>query len=355
MINVYVFNPEHDIALAANLKNFTAPHAGRTLRHDLGFLPALWAERGSMVLVDNVEAAKAGLRKLGLFTGAKLVDSTTINRTLKNVTDDIKISPWGWDIAIRQSIRRIGIPLLCYLPDNVRLNRIRRASHRAWAASHLLPSLQVAGKTTGVAKEAHSIEDIRSFFAETHSLVLKAPWSSSGRGIRYVLNQQDVTPQLNGWINNIIGRQGSVMMEPYYNKVIDFGMEFTSDAQGNVRYEGLSLFDTINGAYTGNLIADEEYKTKQISHYTSPQLIEKIKQLAITSLSKGLKGTYAGPLGIDMMIVNAGNKLYVHPCVELNLRMTMGHVAILLNKMHHIENKIMRIAYSNGHYSFRII
>lgn len=355
MINVYVFNPEHDIALAANLKNFTAPHAGRALRHDLGFLPALWAERGSMVLVDNMEAAKAGLRKLGLFVESKLVDSMTINKMLKNVTDDIKICPWGWDIAMRQNIRRIGIPLSCFLPDNVRLNRIRRTSHRAWASSHLLPSLQITGETVGVAEEAHSIEDVRSFLAETHKIVLKAPWSSSGRGIRYVISQEDVTPQLNGWINNVIGRQGSVMMEPYYNKVADFGMEFTSDGKGNVRYEGLSLFDTVNGAYTGNLIADEGYKTGQMSHYIQPMLLEEIKRQAVAILSKSLNGTYAGPLGIDMMIVNTGNKLAVHPCVELNLRMTMGHVAILLNSKHGIENKTMRIAYSNGRYCFRIV
>ena len=39
-MNIHVFNPEHDIALASNLANFTAPHAGRQLRADLGFLPA---------------------------------------------------------------------------------------------------------------------------------------------------------------------------------------------------------------------------------------------------------------------------------------------------------------------------
>ena len=43
-MKLHVFNPEHDLALAANLSNFTAPHAGRKLRADLGCLPALWAD-----------------------------------------------------------------------------------------------------------------------------------------------------------------------------------------------------------------------------------------------------------------------------------------------------------------------
>lgn len=32
MAKLHIFNPEHDIALASNLSNFTAPHAGRQLR-----------------------------------------------------------------------------------------------------------------------------------------------------------------------------------------------------------------------------------------------------------------------------------------------------------------------------------
>ena len=38
-MNLHIFNPEHDLALAANLRQFTAPHAGRQLRSDLAFIP----------------------------------------------------------------------------------------------------------------------------------------------------------------------------------------------------------------------------------------------------------------------------------------------------------------------------
>ena len=48
-MKIHIFNPEHDIALASNLSNFTAPHAGRQLRHDLGFLPAIWADEGDVI------------------------------------------------------------------------------------------------------------------------------------------------------------------------------------------------------------------------------------------------------------------------------------------------------------------
>ena len=52
MTTLHIFNPEHDIALASNMERFTAPHAGRQLRGDLGYLPAFWAEEGDVVIVD---------------------------------------------------------------------------------------------------------------------------------------------------------------------------------------------------------------------------------------------------------------------------------------------------------------
>ena len=54
-MNLYVFNPEHDLALAQDDKNFTAPHAGRLLRSDLDFIPSFWANDGDIVLVADIE------------------------------------------------------------------------------------------------------------------------------------------------------------------------------------------------------------------------------------------------------------------------------------------------------------
>ena len=64
MKTLHIFNPEHDIALASGLANFTAPHAGRQLREDLGFLPVLWADADDYVQVDHVEAAQKNCRRL---------------------------------------------------------------------------------------------------------------------------------------------------------------------------------------------------------------------------------------------------------------------------------------------------
>ena len=135
------------------------------------------------------------------------------------------------------------------------------------------------------------------------------------------------------------------MVEPYYNKVKDFGMEFEVDNQGKVHYLGLSLFHTKNGAYIGNLLATEEAKREQMGRYVSLGLLDEIKQHIIQNVQLG---DYQGPFGIDMMIVNSHlspltSHFLLHPCVELNLRRTMGHVALSITPPEGDLRKVMRI------------
>ena len=61
---LHVFNPEHDLVLAAGEGNFTPPKMVRNLYADLGFLPALWAKEGDIVWVSDVEAAREKLRHI---------------------------------------------------------------------------------------------------------------------------------------------------------------------------------------------------------------------------------------------------------------------------------------------------
>lgn len=61
-------------------------------------------------------------------------------------------------------------------------------------------------------------------------------------------------------------------------------------------------------------------------------------------------GAYTGPFGIDMMVVegNAGKGFLLHPCVEINLRRTMGHVALSLTPADENAVMTMRIAAGNN-------
>ena len=368
-MTLHLFNPEHDIALATNVARFTAPHAGRQLRADLGFLPALWAADGDMVLVDDVEAALEAVRHVRRFAADVVFVSP---KDVKSLPPSVSVAPWGWDQGVVEQLRLMGFPEL--VPPAEQLDAIRRLSSRQWAAEHLLPVLRQASlQLTG---EAHYVDNFDVLQAELPlPCVLKAPWSSSGRGVRYVLNY-DHWQHNSAWARNIIQRQGGIMLEPYYNKVKDFGMEFEALPDGRVEYCGLSVFQTANGAYTGSVIATERAKREMLGRYVGMQLLDAVRDSICSTMSEALQGIYTGPFGIDMMIVagkehsarpanEAGENLstlnsqlstnyLLHPCVELNLRRTMGHVALSIPCDETMPQRLMRIDYTNR-YHLRII
>ena len=365
-MTIHIFNPEHDIALAANLSNFTAPHAGRQLRHDLGFLPALWAKDGDIVLVDDPELASASLKRFlqAIKRRLTIVYAVETNcfyrgnnlflpwKQLVFYGKTESIQPWGWNKALCSALKRHGVGEQL-LPSDEQLDAIRQLSHRRTAAC-LLPLLEKDG-TIGEAFECHSKEDVASVLNRFRRVVLKAPWSSSGRGLRFLDAERTPLSMNEGWLKNILDRQGSVMAEPYYNKVKDFGMEFTCLPDSTIRYDGLSLFHTANGAYTGNIIATENIKRDIISSYFSIDLIDDIQQSICRLLPSILNGKYQGPFGVDMMIVasDEGDGFLLHPCVEINLRRTMGHVALALNPADDVLS-VMRIDYQGGSYNLRL-
>jgi hypothetical protein len=84
-----------------------------------------------------------------------------------------------------------------------------------------------------------------------------------------------------------------------------------------------------------------------VSRYIPVVWLDEIKQKIISNLDLG---TYSGPFGIDMMIIKDG---FLHPCVEINLRRTMGHVALSLTPDDDEVVKVMRIELTD-HYKLKI-
>ena len=322
-MKLLVFNPEHDLALAANLSNFTAPHAGRQLRTDLGYIPAIWAAADDRVLVENVEDAERRFLRLIRRPFGRYIDRDQIRRY-----DFSAVDVWGWDLAIRSSLLRWGVDA-GLMPTVAQIDAIRQLSHRRYAMQ-LLNNLQMSG-TIGDACETDQMATIADRLHSGEHLVVKAPWSSSGRGVRFIDGTMNIYDS--GWLRHVIEKQGSVMVEPYYNKVKDFGMEFFSDG-----------------------LADEEEKQDMISRYIPVDLIRSIQEKICAFMGTLLKDRYAGAFGIDMMVIRRddGDGFLLHPCVEINLRRTMGHVAISLTEHCSALPRLMKIEYNSNVYKIRI-
>ena len=316
-MKLHVFNPEHEMALASNLHQFTSPKAGREMRSHLSYLPALWADDGDGVWVDDVGKANDFIKQIDCDRAdVRFVSSEEIPHI-----EVEQICPWGWDRSLVHQLRRLQVSENI-LPTDIQLSKIREISSRQWASQHLLPSLSTIENS--LVGEATYYTSLPSFVSP---VVMKSPWSCSGRGVRYALTEQDYLKH-EKWARNVIDRQGGIMVEPYYERLLDFAMEFESTAQG-INYLGISLFLTHQGGYTGNVIASEEYKLLMISRFIPVALLEKVKNMILEKTKSLFPPIYQGSFGVDMMVVVNENYAYqLHPCVELNLRRTMGHVSL---------------------------
>lgn len=356
-MKIHIFNPEHDIALAMHKDLFTAPHLVRQFRRDLGGIAALWADDGDIVVVDDLQTAEESIRHLKKYAhNVQFVDFAGLQNLSAEEMQEVTICPWGWDQTIGHELVEASENIGLAVPSEDRMEMVRKMSNRSFAATYFLPILKaVSPCCVGNSFYCATFEELEFVVKRNGQSVLKAPWSCSGRGVRYVLSELD--DHQAGWSRNIIVRQGGIMVEPYYNKVLDFGMEFEISEDGQVNYCGLSLFHTKNGAYIGNVLATEGRKREMLSKYISLHLVDEVCQVIVSVTQRFLCESYSGPFGIDMMIVTDGKEkgnLMLHPCVELNLRRTMGHVALAVSPNEYQPEGIMRVVYENYRYRLRI-
>ena len=131
--------------------------------------------------------------------------------------------------------------------------------------------------------------------------------------------------------------------------------EFTCHADGRVTFDGLSIFlTTPGGVYDGNIVASEDYKRDIVARHIPLALLDAVVEVLADLIGEHV-GSHLGaalmplPVGVDMMLTEGGR---LHPCVEVNWRMTMGMVAL------HIARRVaweapgnFNIVCRDGHYA----
>ena len=201
--------------------------------------------------------------------------------------------------------------------------------------------------------------------------VLKTPWSSSGRGLLVSFSTTS-----NGLVVNnsrtllmkqalgTINKMGGIMGEEWISdKVQDFAMLFYASDK-DVRFIGYSLFENDNSSFSttyrqGYLLSNDKIVEKLSIPNDHLSSIAKAYDDLLTEMLRPLFGKpwHLGYLGVDMLSYYdktediAKLDLKVHPCVELNLRCTMGVVCRLWYDQHNSEG-VFRISpmLSNRHF-----
>ena len=323
---LHIFNPSHDEALAADSPYYYPATAARRLETELAALPALMAAPGDSVLLCESAAEP---ERADWNDGVRFVRPKDLTPAFwENVAE---VLPWGWDKLLCHRLQKAGCPDRL-LPDAERLAAVRRLSSRESAVAFLPRLRERLSGTVGESVLCHSAEEVRGAVARWGAVMVKSLWSCSGRGVYRADGQSGAA--LYNRTERLLRAQGAVECEPFYEVALNFAMEFSAFPGGGVRYDGLSLFRASEaGAYGGNVVAPQERLARTIADADGPdaQTLSRIARVCAEELETLLGGAYAGPLGVDMMLVRtAGGTLVLHPCVELNLRRTMGHAALAM-------------------------
>lgn len=329
---VHIFNPSHDEALAINRAQYCPSAAARRTGAAFWDVAKLWAVPDDVILRLPDDGSLRGAMVWRVADGAELpaerLDWTAVEA----------IEPWGWDRHIVGVLQKLGAPA-GLLPTADALDVIRRLSSRETAVRVLEALRQEPFTSRWCTTESEVLAAIEAYGG---AAILKQPWSCSGRGVwRCTTAEWAADGAACKRARKTLREQGAVEAEPVYECLADFAMEFwaekaaTTTEQGSVRvrYEGLSLFETHDGgAYAGNVVAPQEELERRLERLAPPPLLDADDRLPLEALAERLcrvlgevlGDAYSGPLGVDMMLTPDG----IHPCIEVNLRNTMGRVAL---------------------------
>ncbi len=315
---IYLFNPENDMALANFTPYYKAPSEIIRMANDLSVLPAWYAPEGSTIKVDS-------LSRVSLWREQCPASDFLPDVIWSAEWENMPYKPWGWSPSLLYTLRKAGVNDNFLLSD-MQMGQIRVLSGRQCCVK-ILESFSRMDGLCGKAMTCNSMTQVKKYITSLERCVLKAPWSGSGRGIMYV-SSKEWNDSAEGWVSRVLRVQGEIMVEPLYNKVCDFAMEFYADGNGSVSFVGYSLFDTdAHGNYKGNFLLSDGQINKILSQYIPDEVFDNVCRTMEGSLASLLNKDYCGFLGVDMMICLEDGKYLLHPCVEINLRMNMGVVS----------------------------
>lgn len=172
-------------------------------------------------------------------------------------------------------------------------------------------------------------EAITSFGTSSH-IVVKLPYTSSGRGVQ--LFQFPLSEQSRKQLCLLLNTHKQLTIEPFLNKSADYAIEYVVGEAGRVSFVGLSHFETKKFRYLYNHLEHPDILWRDLSERIGESRLQEVIVAHQDFIQKHIAPYYQGPVGVDMLLyrVGDGGKELLHPSVEINVRSTMGLLAHLL-------------------------
>lgn len=314
-MRIHFFNPGYEASFIRNSRHYTPSKLVSAFRKDLATLPLYYKDDRDLVLIP--EELPLSYHHLNLTTKSD---------------DEFLICPWGWAPEL---IGLFGDNAIPYSVDEMKRWCSRRLSVELWHQVHELASEAFLDDFPPMIIE--DIMDLEMLKPHGRQWVLKDEFASSGRGVQFA-NSFERLIQL---IEMRKSKGKTVFLESYYPKIEDRGYEFIRDPKGNISYLGACRFTTREGNYQGHEVLPPEVQEKSLSSSLTIPSHDDYIQLLTESLSRLDIGAYEGLLGVDTLVYKDDNGLHrLAPCIEINCRPTMGHLALALGRKYLQSNQV---------------
>ena len=340
--DVFYFNPTCELAVANGSFSYMPPRLLREFESDCSILPFVFGKSSDFVLTEKIPSKEFILKLTD--AGFEMPEFCYLKELISGKTETIgSIYPWGWSPAAHFYLRELKekcspefreSPVYSWKDEHKALFERITSLHFLTDFLKQNPTEFFVGQEL-IGTKANSIEEIEELIKKHIPLVLKAPMSSSGRGIQ-IIRIPILNTSNKQWISGILNQQKYLIAEPFLDKVLDFSFQFKISSD-EPKYLGYSVFETnSNGQYQSTLIHPE------INQAINSEMETKIGATALM-LKEALKDSvyakmHRGFLGIDAMIYREKEGLKIQPCIEINSRMNMGILTTQIEKKTHDDS-----------------
>ncbi len=360
--DVFYYNPTCEFSVANGSPHWHPNKLLSSMEVSMGNLPQFLAQPNDVVLVQKKPSVQ--LCEMLLSAGFQLPQYLELNSAINNPEfiqmPKANLRPWGWSPAVHRLFdplkpschrRFLDSPVAQWLPEH------REMFSRKSALSLLLfvqefsglPQLLPKTMAPQICQTAAEIEEL----CTNYPLMIKQPWSSSGRGLQRISNLPPGKMVMQK-VGGLLKGQGYIIAEPLLDKVADLGLLYAISDTG-VTFTGVSHFFTNgNGQYQGNFLQKSQVAESSELDELITHVIQHLPEWHIKGLQQmNASQLYTGPLGIDVLIYkDQYGQLSLHPVVEINWRNTMGHISLALES-HIAEDSVAWFkTYFNPHSLF---
>jgi uncharacterized ferritin-like protein (DUF455 family) len=324
---VHWFNPNAEGHAMA--PGYQPDKTARALEEDLEMLIAGWSRKDDVALLRRrpSHGHLAALKRAGF----ELPEIATIEELAGRRLGGLR--PWAWSPDASAALAGVAGGVSPTVPW-----QWRDALPREWFSKEIGIRLEERLGCTEIATfcrdEEAALAAVRTCLAGGGQALAKAVFSHAGRGHRRI-NRDSPEAATRAWLRNSLAAHGGVTVEPWRERVLDFSALYEMAPDGRTALIGLTRMENdAAGRFLGTRVSPKwasllEPEVAAFLHREAR--VMEWYQEKIPALLGGLLPGYRGPLGVDAMVHRLPcGALALKPVVELNVRMTMGRVALEL-------------------------